>query len=64
MQYNTYGYMMEVKAELGDAFRFSEYDNDSNTYKVHGYMVAPEDVGRYKIFIEARFYNETHVEKF
>ena len=27
-------------------------------------MVEPEDVGVYKILIQARFFNETHVEKF
>lgn len=55
---------MEVEAELGPAFKFSEYDGDSNTFKVHGYMVKPEDVGTYRIMITSRFYNETHVEKF
>ena len=56
--------MMKVKAELKDAFRFSVFDEDSNTFKVHGYMVQPEDVGTYKIIIRARFFNENHEENF
>ena len=55
---------MEVQTDLKDAFRFSEYDSGTNTFKVHGYMVAPEDVGTYPITLIAKFFNETHVETF
>lgn len=40
---------MEVSAELGDAFRFSEYDESSNIYRVHSGLLAKEDVGMYMI---------------
>lgn len=40
---------MEVKAELGDAFRFSEYDEDANIYRVHSGLLSEEDVGMYMI---------------
>lgn len=42
---------MDVKAELGDAFKFAEYDSLSNTFKVNGNLVGLEDVGVYKIEI-------------
>jgi len=64
IQMNTYGYMMEVKAELGDAFRFSEYDQVANIFRVHSGLTVKEDVGDYMIMIQARFFNETYDEKF
>ena len=43
----TYGYMMDVTVDLGDAFRFTYYDEALNSFKVIGDQVLPEDVGDY-----------------
>ena len=64
IQVNTYGYIMLVEAELGDAFRFSQYDKDFNIFRVHGLQVSNEDVGMYMIKINALYFNETYSENF
>jgi hypothetical protein len=40
IQLNTYGFFMHVSADLGDAFRFSEYDKDFNIYRVNGLLMS------------------------
>ena len=64
IQFNTYGYLMEVSAELGDAFRFSKYETDTNLYKVNGDITTKDDIGIYMITISARFYDESYSEKY
>lgn len=49
VQLGTYGYLMDVRVDLGDAFRFAFYDKALNTFKVVGDKVLPEDVGDYNI---------------
>ena len=46
---NIYGYLMKVDVLLGDAFRFASYDQNLNTFKVHGNLMKTEDVGDYPI---------------
>ena len=55
---------MQVKAKLGDAFRFAEYDPDLNTFRVLSNLLMKDDIGDYMIQIQARFFNETYEEKF
>ena len=55
---------MEVKADLGAAFEFAEYDHNKNIFKVHSKLLEPKHVGDYMIRIEARFYNATYEETF
>jgi len=55
---------MHVSAELGDASRFSEYDKDSNIYRVNGLLTSKEDVGRYLIRIDAVLFNKTYSDEF
>ena len=40
---------MEVRADLGDTFRFSEYDPDSNIFRVHSHLLNKNDIGQYMI---------------
>ena len=55
---------MDVRANMGEAIRFSEFDKGSNTFKVHSHLVQPEDVGTYIIRLEAKFFSDTYEEKF
>lgn len=55
---------MEVSAELGDAFEFSEYDEQKNMFRVHAGKTVSENVGVYPITITARFFSESYEEKF
>lgn len=64
IQYNSYGFLMEVSAELGDAFEFSEYDEQKNMFRVHAGKTVSENVGVYPITITARFFSESYDEKF
>ena len=55
---NTAGYIMNVEVFLGDAFRFSIYDETLNLFKVHATKLKKEDVGEYRIKVTARLKNE------
>lgn len=56
--------MMDVKADLREAKRFSEYDKKSNTFKVHSNMVSAADIGTYMIVIHARFFSDSYEENY
>ena len=64
IQLNTYGYLMDVRADLGAANRFTEFDSERNTFKVHSNLLTKSDIGIYIIKISAKFYSENYEENF
>ena len=48
-QYNTYGYLMRVEVILGDAFRFTTFNEGLNQFQVNGNLLTREDIGDYPI---------------
>ena len=55
---------MSVDVVLGDAFRFTSFDQKSNTFRVRSDLMKAEDVGDYPIQVTARFFNSTFDETF
>ena len=52
---NFFGGKSEVKVNVGKTFMFSEYNAVFNSYVVNGNKVTDQDIGMYKIIVEATY---------
>jgi len=50
---------MQVSVVLADAFRFTTFDEKTNTFKVDGDLTNVTDIGDYPIQVTAKFFNAT-----
>ena len=55
---------MTLKVDLGSASKFTTYDSDTNTFKVHSTLLEEDDIGSYNISFVATFSNFTYAEEF
>ena len=55
---------MTLKVDLGGASKFTTYEADTNTFKVHSTLLEYEDIGVYNISFVATFSNFTYSEEF
>lgn len=61
---DDYGLEMDMEVDLGDAFRFAEYDPISNQFIIHSTLVTDEDAGVYPVDVKARYFNESFNAEF
>lgn len=61
---NSYGFLMTMDVDLGYASKFTTYEAETNTFKVHSTLVEVEDIGIHTISFTATFMNSTYSEKF
>ena len=47
---------MELEFVMGDAFRFSSFDPEYNSFKVHEVLTTRDDIGVYPILVIARLF--------
>ena len=55
---------MRLEVDLGGASKFTSYEDETNTFKVHSTLLEHADIGSYKISLVATFSNTTYSEEF
>ena len=61
---NFFGGKSDLKVNIGRAFMFSSYDAFFNAYVVNGDKVTDEDIGKYKIIVEATYIDPKGTKQF
>ena len=55
---------MTLKVNLGPTAKFTTYEAETNSFKVHSTLLELEDVGVYEISFTATFSNSTYAEEY